>query len=41
MGNNGHGGVLGDENGMFDYIMNVMGRFTKCLERQIMEGIGI
>ena len=36
-----HGGVLGDENGMSDYMMNVTGRFTKCLERQVTEGIRI
>ena len=36
-----HGGVLGDENGMSDYMMNVTGRFTRCLERQVTEGIRI
>ena len=36
-----HGGVLGDKNGMSDYMMNVTGKFMKCLERQVTEGIRI
>ena len=34
-----HGGVVGDSDGKCDFIMKVTGRFRKCLERQVTEGV--
>ena len=34
-----HGGVVGENNGMNDYQMNVTGRFRKCLDRQVDEDL--
>ena len=32
-----HGGVIGEEGGMFDYKFSVTGVFRKCLDRQVLE----
>ena len=34
-----HGGVVGDNEGMSDYNVKVTGKFRKCLERQVTEGL--
>ena len=36
-----HGGVIGEEGGMFDYKFSVTGVFRKCLDRQVDEGLRI
>ena len=34
-----HGGVVGENSGINDFRMNVRGRFTKCLDRQVDEDL--
>jgi hypothetical protein len=34
-----HEGVVGESDGMLDYTVRVTGKFRKCLERQVTEGI--
>ena len=34
-----HDGIIGDAGGKFDYTMKVTGRFRKCLERQVNNGV--
>ena len=34
-----HGGFVGESEGMCDFDMKVTGKFRKCLERQVTEGI--
>ena len=36
-----HGGVVGEEGGMGDYIFKVSGVFQKCMDRQVDEGLRI
>ena len=38
---NVHDGEVGENNGMNDYRMKVTGKFRKCLERQVNEGVRI
>ena len=38
---NVHAGVVGENDGINDYRMKVTGKFKKCLERQVMEGVRI
>ena len=35
------GGVVGPDGGMCDYKVRVTGKFQKCLERQVTEGVQI
>ena len=34
-----HGRDVGESDGLRDYVMRVTGKFRKCLERQVAEGI--